>query len=523
MEKVYGFFLGVFFSISLLNAQVIETPEYKIFTFGFNGQVNTTYDTRQRPNCVLVDKTLFLVYNGYGSGKADDFNTKAMAVTFDMQSETFSNDVMLGPATKDHHNSPVIWVDMEDYLHVFHGWHGDLGKHLVSKEKLSIGTSLTDWTDQTAVPSQKMSYQWLKRIYDNKQLVVYRTAGHISSWTYRISSDDGITWDGPENDVVDLDLLKGMTADWSTYHAKAVSKDGYYLYLAFHAYDDYKNLVTHEEIASGKKDKSREYNPLYDNRRVSYNYNLYLVKIDLRTHVVTNFNGDTLETPIDLAHADECMIWDTEWRGGSIVPSILLDENDQPGFLHNISNYQHEDSLDYHYYRLVEGAWKDTRITHSNHEWNSSWISEDEDGTIHAFLITGEGYLEEEGYMDKHGGGRIEEWISTDQGNTWELYRDITPDPDLYPGWKFNNIQPVKRPDGSLVNGMLVFYGWNESDRTSGKGFLFIEQDIATAANKDLRPKGSLEVYPNPAGAILNVSHDDKSLNTLATYHLNAE
>lgn len=523
MKKVSVLLIGIILVTPLLKAQVTVTPGYKIFPFGKNGQLNTTYDTRQGPNCVLVDGTLFLVLNGDGKGEVDNFKTKPLALTFDLSTETFSNMITLGPASDDHHNSPVIWVDMEDKLHVFHGWHHDLGKHLVSKEPLSLGSSIDDWEYGTA-PSSKMSYEWMSRIYDDKELVVYRTDGHTSSWTYRITSDNGKTWEGPDKDVVDLDIMGGMVTDWSSYHAKALSRDGTHLYLAFHAYDDYKTLVSPEEIASGKKDESREYNPLYDNRRVSYNYNLYFVKIDLRTDVMMNYNGDTLQTPIDLAHANEhCMIWDTEWRGGSIVPSILVDENDQVSFLHNISNNMHEDSLDYHYYRLVDDAWKATRITHSNHEWNSTWLSDDEDGTIHAFLITGEAYLEKEGYMDNHGGGRIEEWISTDQGNTWELYRDITPDPDLYPGWKFNNIQPVKRPDGSLVDGMLVFYGWNESDRPSGKGFLFIEQDIATAANKDLRPKSSLKVFPNPAGANLHVSQDDNSLTTLANYNLNVE
>jgi hypothetical protein len=98
-------------------------------------------------------------------------------------------------------------------------------------------------------------------------------------------------------------------------------------------------------------------------------------------------------------------------------------------------------------------------------------------------LITGNGYLKKEGYMDRHGGGSIEEWASVDDGNTWHLYRIITPDPDEYAGWKFNNIQPVMRPDGSRVNGMFIFYGWKDPDRANGKGFLFIEQDKVKSKN----------------------------------------
>ena len=51
------------------------------------------------------------------------------------------------------------------------------------------------------------------------------------------------------------------------------------------------------------------------------------------------------------------------------------------------------------------------------------------DGVLHAYVITGQGYLDSDGYMDKHGGGNIEEWTSTDRGNIWKkiiLYTTYT-------------------------------------------------------------------------------------------------
>jgi hypothetical protein len=122
-----------------------------------------------------------------------------------------------------------------------------------------------------------MSYPWMSRIHDNKQLVFYRTDGHYSSWTYRITSDDGNTWDGPEHDVTDLDIHRGMDTDWSIYTSKAVSKDGNFLHLGFIAYDDYRRPRSPEELVSGNLQKNRQYNPLYK-ERVSYKYNLYYAK-----------------------------------------------------------------------------------------------------------------------------------------------------------------------------------------------------------------------------------------------------
>ena len=115
----------------------------------------------------------------------------------------------------------------------------------------------------------------------------------------------------------------------------------------------------------------------------------------------------------------------------------------------------------------------------------------------HAYLVIGDNYIDTEwvegkskgdnfekgktnylktgGYMDKHGGGRIEEWISSDEGNTWAFDRDLTPDKTKYPGWKYNNVQAVTNPDGSVVEGMLLFYGWKDKDAPEAKAFLLHE------------------------------------------------
>jgi hypothetical protein len=78
--------------------------------------------------------------------------------------------------------------------------------------------------------------------------------------------------------------------------------------------------------------------------------------------------------------------------------------------------------------------------------------------------------------MDKHGGGRIEEWISADKGRTWQFQRDLTPDSTQYPGWRYNNVQPVTHANGQAVEGMLLFYGWKDRDAPEAKAFLLHEE-----------------------------------------------
>jgi len=50
-----------------------------------------------------------------------------------------------------------------------------------------------------------------------------------------------------------------------------------------------------------------------------------------------------------------------------------------------------------------------------------------------------------------------------------------TPEPNLSAGMRYNNVQPVLRPDGSAVDGMLLFYGWNDERQPDGVAFLLDE------------------------------------------------
>jgi len=431
--------------------------------FGEGGQIKMLYDRRQRPQSVYLNDKVHIVFNAGGQiGARPKAPTKPMVVTYCPFTREFSEIVTLGPASRDHHYGPVVWADEDGYLHVLFGCHKTPGPHVISKRPGSIGTNLDSWDTGTQI-APRISYPTLFRIHDNQELIYYRTDGHTSSWTYRITDDNGETWTGPARDVTDMDI-KGRT-EWSSYHSVLPSRDGKSLHVAFITYDDNKS-----------DDPKRFYNPRYD-RPVEneWKYNLYYVKIDLQTHDVTNFDGESMNTPIDIDQADaKCRIWDTKWRGAGVPPTIALDENGDPAFLHVLSEETLEDHQ-YYYVKRADGEWKQTPITHSSHQWNGCHLARDEDGTLHAYLIVGDGYLDTSGYMDGYGGGNVEEWVSADKGNTWKKRRDLTPEESRYPGWKYNNIQPVTRPDGSVVDGMLLFYGWKDKDVPQAKAFLLHE------------------------------------------------
>ena len=438
----------------------------EILPFGKGGGIKMLYDVRQRPQAVHLRGRVFIGFKGDGTlSQTGKQKTSPMLISYDPRRRRFSEALTLGRKTSDHHHGPIIWADEKEFLHVLFGCHKTPGVHLIAKRPADMGRDLSAWTPGPQI-ALKLSYPTVFRIHGAKELIYFRTDGHASSWTYRINGDNGKTWAGPETDVVDLDS-RGR-AEWSSYQTKLPSEDGRFLHVAFTDYDDVKS-----------NDPKRLFNPRYK-QPVSngWKYNLSYLKIDLETHVVRNANGDVLETPVDIDQVREkARVWDTEGRGAGVPPAMALDDAGEPTFLHVLS----EDNLrthSYYFVRRENGQWMQTAICRSNHQWNSGHIARDKNGVLHAYAIVGEGYLDSAGLMDKHGGGRIEEWVSTDRGKSWNKRRDLLPEGKEYVGWRFNNVQPVTRPDGTAVEGMLLFYGWKNENAPEARAFLLHENQL---------------------------------------------
>ena len=435
--------------------------------FAFGGSKKMVYDVRQRPQAILFNGNVYIGYKGGGTEPADGGRervapTWARLISYDPETRQFSKPISFGDTTSDHHDCPVIWADKDDHLHLLYKCHNEPGIHLVAKEPNTMGAGEADWIKLPDI-APMLSYPTVFRLWDDSNIVYYRTAGHSSSWSYRITRDNGRSWTGPETDVTNLDAY-GFP-EWSSYQAKILSPDRKHLHVVFTDYDDVKS-----------NDPNRLYNPRYEQVvGNNWKYNLSYVRINLETHEVTNFAGEVLDTPVDFEQArQKCQIWDTVWRGAGVPPALSLDDNGNPEILHVLSEEDVE-THGYYYVRFMNGAWHKTRITSSNHQWNSCYLQRDKDGHLRAYVIVGEGYVDKPGINYSHGGGRIEHWKSTNQGNTWNLIRDITPDAADYPGWSFNNIQPVVREDGTAVDGMLLFYGWFDAALPDGVAFLLDE------------------------------------------------
>ncbi len=432
--------------------------------FAEGGKFKMLYDARQRPQAVLLGGRVFIVFNGDARATSNEKGRAyPMLTSYDLGTKKFTAPVRLAEgSSSDHHDSPIIWADRADHLHVLYGCHKTPGVHLISQSPVQPSTKQIAWLKAAQI-APKLSYPCVFRMAGGKDLIYFRTDGHTSSWTYRVSTDNGRTWGGPTVDVTDLDSRGRL--DWSSYQTKIPSADRRFLHVAYTDYDDNKHDV----------DPQRFYNPKYD-ALVSneWKYNLSYLRIDAETGAVFNAEDARLQTPIDIESSKKnCEIWDTQWRGAGVPPAVALNEQGEPGFLHVLSG----DSLAehcYYYVRKVDGQWRKSPITKSSHQWNSGHLACDPSGMLHAYVVVGQGYLEG-GYMDKHGGGRIEEWTSADGGERWEMRRLFSPSGSRYADWRFNNVQPVVRADGTPVNGMWIFYGWKNEVTPNASAFLVDE------------------------------------------------
>ena len=135
-----------------------------------------------------------------------------------------------------------------------------------------------------------------------------------------------------------------------------------------------------------------------------------------------NIDGEEIKLPVRKKVADDkCLVWDTNERVAAVGPSICLNEMGEPAFFLPVSEETPTDSSFYFVSREQE-KWRKTRITKTLHPFNASCLQLDERGVYRAFMITGSGEKIKKKGMDEYGWGqRVEEWVSEDQGRSWEL------------------------------------------------------------------------------------------------------
>ncbi len=118
------------------------------------------------------------------------------------------------------------------------------------------------------------------------------------------------------------------------------------------------------------------------------------------------------------------------------------------------------------------------RITRASNVWNSGLLDTNRDGHLRALLLVGDGELVAQGTtvgtdLNRYAwGDRIEEWISLDGGDSWELNRDITPEV----GMRYQNLRTVTTGMGEYSKDIFLIYGW-QADARPGEAVAYLWDD----------------------------------------------
>lgn len=430
--------------------------------FASGGPLKMLYDNRMHPQALEFEGKVYIVWRG-DKGlphlRVYDLATRAFSET-DMVLKGFEEKLNLKKYARDHHFSPVIWMDANNHFHVLSGCHGNKAPNFTSGDQVKSKRpgDTTEWVWVDSAIDKMVNYPKPYRIYDDQTVVYFRSGGHLSEWTYRISADNGETWDSPSQPTVDLDgePQDCPSADHAgSYHCTRVGKDGKALHVAF--------IWARQNYDPSEKPPI---NPLYGEIPRFRRYNLYYIRIDLPTGKVFNFADKELSIPIRKSVADaDCLVWDTGGRISPMGPSIYLDEEDRPYFLLSISA-ETPNRCKFHFVRNENGTWKKTPIARTSHPFNAGHLERASDGTFQAYMIVGDGENESDISKQDPGrygwGDRVELWSSDANGENWMLTKDLTP----VPGHRWQNVKCVSRGNTESIPEIVLFYGWQDNEGT---------------------------------------------------------
>lgn len=343
-----------------------------------------TYCAWHRPMAVYaakVNKTFF-VY-----GNAD--NSPTISV-YDHGTGEFAYPVVLGSNPDgDAHRNPTLLIDADGFLHVFWGAHGHESHVLRSVRPYDQ----TEWETVADLPDLKTSYPQPWELLPGEMFVSYRQAPtwETSSWRMTVSQDGGRTW-APPRELVNL----GESAVYG---------------ITIGATGDYPRRVhfvwsrlgggTPEEIASKH---------LWARR-----YNIYYACSDDGGYTWQRSDGTPYELPVTLETAEE--LYNCGQRG-VWLKDIQLDSQGRPYVLFVDSDPETYLSRWMVGRQTAEG-WRFSSFAESDHMYDDGGIAILSDDDIRVYAPT-------TNVQPSEDGGEIEEWQSTDGGDTWRNTRHVT-------------------------------------------------------------------------------------------------
>ena len=405
--------------------------------FALYGFEKMLYDIRMGPVALIHKDIMYVAFSGSSEVSLPQPNI----IAYDIKNKKWSEPVKPGVLkvyNPDHHYNPIIWMDIEEKLHMLFQCHCTPGIHLVAKNPCSID----EWVAGPEI-APNITYPRIIKLPDGRLLLYYRVLEHMGFWTYILSNDGGYSWSKPKA-LIDFDQnAQSQEDEWAgTYHSVTPSADGKSLHIGF--------VYFHE------RGMHNWIHPVYGIKpMVASRFHLYYVKVDIDTGRMVNLNGDVMERPINRNSADPCKIWDTGYFLDNVPAILLTGKNEEPSFLLPVSN-ETAYKCNFYYVFRKNGEWIKTKICATNSTWAGCNIKRAEDGKIIANMIASE---LDDGNKLIYGGGVPQQWSSYD-GINWSMDEEFVPEE----GMLFNNPIFAEYSDGKAADDYLLMFGWEGPD-----------------------------------------------------------
>ena len=394
-----------------------------------------TYWVAHRPMAIHYQGTRHnRTYIVYGGPDYDPYITY-----YDHDSDTLATPVKIAdtPLSEDAHGNPTLAIDSSGYLNVFYGSHGSMFYMRRSQNSEDIES----WDNEVAVKSGSYPQpHWL----GSNLYVFYRRPTGIGGKevvAYTTSTNNGSTWSTP---VVIVDM-----GNYYHYPITIKGSDGS-IHLAW-------TLVTNWWETSG---------PIYYAYSTNNGGTWYSI------------NGDNLGFSINYTEANTAAYHVKVYNGSyrEVAEDIQLDSSNNPYIL------LHDET--------ASGGWNWRFAKWNGSSWSTYLITSVSNDTYEDLFTYGalrvissssfKVYLPKDGHDGDDGGGKMQEWSSTNGGQNWSKTADITGTSDS--DQQHNFPKPVVNSTSELriiwsygdVSPTQVFY-WGEDAKKNGKAKIWVK------------------------------------------------
>ncbi|MDO8879526.1 MAG: cell wall-binding repeat-containing protein [Coriobacteriia bacterium] len=366
------------------------------------------------PAALRVGSVTYLGYQGPG------FDPYVAA--YDEGSDAWHGPRRIGtnPLRLDAHGAPSLYLDPAGRVHAFFGSHWTPMLH--ARQVRSAPDSA--WESAASLPAG--TYPQAVRMPDGDLELYYRDSG--GNWAFTASADGAATFGAPVR-VLAADSATGWYADFR------MAGNG-----TLHAVFTWFDL----DLQSAGREFVRR-NLYYASRGTD--------------GVWRGASGSALTLPITRAQADaRCLLVDSGARFVNEM-SVKADRDGAPCVIYLLGSGSGPGAYEWRFLRRDDAGWRGGTITTTDHYFDAAALDPQPDGTLEAFVVTGDSDARDSVDGDYRGrGGRIERWTSADDGGTWARAGRISP---VESGVLYSD--PVLVSGGSSA-ARLMFTDWTDDE-----------------------------------------------------------